>query len=64
MLKFSRLAEQTGELHTKYTVNYFRTQIEAQLYTFNVISKTHIAVILCESTISCMLVCQPAQVAC
>ena len=31
---------------------------------FNIISKTKIAVILCESTISCMLVCQPAQLAC
>ena len=31
---------------------------------FNLLSKTNIAVFLCESTLSCILVCQPAQLAC
>ena len=39
-------------------------QIQGTLIHLNVITKTHIAVFLCESTISCMLVCQPAQLAC
>ena len=62
--KFSRLTEQAGESNNKYSVNCIFVQNQGTIVHLNVILKTHIAVFSCESTISCMLFCQLAQLAC
>ena len=50
--KFSRLAEQVGSSNNKFTVNcFFSCKNQGTIIHFNVISKIHIAVFLCESTI-------------
>ena len=58
LAKFKSLIDWLGRLANHVCRN------PGMIIHFNVISKTNIAVFLCESTRSCMLVCQPAQLAC
>ena len=63
LAKFLSLTGWVSRLANQYSKLYFHVKKPAHNYTY-VISKTCIVVLLCESTISCMLVCQPAQLAC
>ena len=63
--KFKRQAKQTGKSNNKYTVNGILVKRnQGTIRHINIRLKTHIAVPLWESTISSMLVCLPAQLAC
>ena len=61
--KIQKFSRQAGESNSKCTV-VFSCKNQYTIMHFYIISKTHIAVFLCESAISCMLVCLPAQLAC